>query len=105
MQLNGEALQTRDQIAATYLQPLQALATEISAATDAIAANALRGFQKSVAKQELICESLASMADSVSRGFRSSEHPSLPCIDPAVEAKIRAKIGTIRELNLQYAAL
>jgi len=104
-QLNGEALQTRDQIAATYLQYLQTLAAEISAATDAIAANSLLGFQESVSRQESICASLASMADPFNCGFRSSDDPSHLCAAPAVEARIRVTIGTIRELNLQYAAL
>jgi len=103
--LDREAPQTRDEIAATYLQQLQALAAEISVATGAIAANALPSLQESVAKQEDLCASLASMADSVGGGFRSSEDPLRPSISPTIEAKIQAKIGTIRELNLQYAAL
>jgi hypothetical protein len=103
--MKDEAVQTRDQIAASYLQQLQALAAEISVATDAIAANALSGFQESVARQEMLCASLVRMANTVSEGFRSSERPLLSCIDPAVELKIRATSGAIRELNLQYAAL
>jgi hypothetical protein len=103
--MNGEALPTRDQIAATYLQQLQALAAEISIATDAIAANALSSFQESVARQEMLCASLVKSASSVGESLRSSEQPSLSGIDSAIELKIRATSGTIRELNLQYAAL
>jgi hypothetical protein len=105
LQMNGEALQTRDQIAARYLQQLQALAAEISVATDAIAANALPRFQESVAKQEMLCSSLVTMANTVSEGIHSSDQPLLEHIDAAVEQKIRATSRAIRELNLQYAAL
>lgn len=103
--MNSEAFQTRDQIAATYLQHLQELAAEISVATDAIAANELATLQASVAKQEMLCASLATMANAVSEGLRSSEQPLRPCIDVAVETKIRATRRAILELNLQYAAL
>ena len=103
--MNGEALQTRDQVAAGYLQQLQALAVEISVATDAIAANALPRFQESVAKQEMLCSSLATMADAVSEGIRSSDQSLIKHIDSALELKIRAASKAIGELNLQYAAL
>jgi hypothetical protein len=103
--MNGQALQTRDEIAARYLQQLQALAFEISVATDAIAANALPKLQESVAKQEMLCSDLATMADSVNEGFRSSERTLLAHSDNAVELKIRATSKAISELNLQYAAL
>jgi len=50
--MKGDVLQTRDEVAAEYLQQLQALAAEISVATDAIAANSLPRFHESVAKQK-----------------------------------------------------
>ena len=103
--MNLEALQKRDRVANAYLQQLQALALEISAAMDAIAANALPRFQDSVAKQEMLCASLVAMANTVSEGFGLSEQPLLSCIDPAAALKIRATSGAIRELNLKYAAL
>jgi len=103
--VNLEALQKRDRVATTYLQQLQALALEISVAMDAIAANALPRLQESVAKQEMLCASLATMANTVSEGLGLSEQSLLSCIDPAVELKIRTASGAIRELNLKYAAL
>jgi hypothetical protein len=103
--MNDHALPKRDQLAATYLQQLQALAFEITVATDAIAANALAKFQESVSKQEMLCATLAAMASTVSDGFRPSDQSSLPGIDPQVQSKIRAAHGSIRKLNLQYAAL
>ena len=103
--MSTEALQTRDRLAAAYLQQMQALAVEISVAMDAIAANAMSRFQESVAKQEMLCADLVLMANKVSEGLRSSAQPSLPCNDTAVEVKIRATGLAIRELNLQYAAL
>jgi hypothetical protein len=104
-QMNGQALQTRDEIAARYLQQLQELAFEISAATDAIAANALPKLQESVAKQEMLCSNLAMLANSVSEGFRTSERTLPAHSDNSVELKIRAASKAISELNLQYAAL
>jgi hypothetical protein len=103
--MNDGALQKRDQIAATYLHEMQELASEITVAMDAIASNTLSGFQESVARQEMLCASLASMANAVSEGFRSPEQPVLSGLDSAVGQKIRAAGGAIRELNQQYAAL
>jgi hypothetical protein len=103
--MNGEALQTRDQIAATYLRQLQELACEISVAMDAIAGNALPRFQESVAKQEMLCACLVKAANTVSEGSRSPEQPLPACIDNAVEQEIQTASRAIRELNQQYAAL
>jgi hypothetical protein len=103
--MNDEALQKRDQIAATYLQEMQELAFEITVAMDAIASNTFPRFQDSVARQEMLCTSLAAKANTVSEGFRSSERPLLCGLDPEIERKIRTASGAIRELNLQYAAL
>jgi hypothetical protein len=103
--MSGDALQSRDEVAASYLQQLQELASEISVATEAIATNALPRLRDSVAKQEMLCAGLIKLANSVGEGFGSSVQPSFSGVDPAIELKIRATSGTIRELNLQYAAL
>ena len=103
--MNQGTLQMRDQIAAIYLQQMQQLALEISGAMDAIAANTLPQFQESVARQEILCSNLAAMADTVSEGFRPAESHSPTGIDPSIERKIQAASDSIRELNLQYAAL
>jgi hypothetical protein len=103
--MNQGTLQSRDQIAATYLQQMQELASEISVGMDAIAANKLPNFQDSVSRQEVLCSSLATMANAVSEGFRSPGAPSPSSIDPSIERKIQAAGDAIRELNLQYAAL
>jgi hypothetical protein len=103
--MNSEALQTRDQLAATYLEQLQALVFEISAAMDAVAANALSRLEESVAKQEMLCANLVTMANAAGDEFRSSEQPLPSRLDAALEQKIRVTRGAIRDLNLQYAAL
>jgi hypothetical protein len=103
--MNQGTLQMRDQIAANYLQQMQELASEISVAMEAIAANKLPKLQESVARQEMLCAGLASMANTVSEGVRSPETPSRTGIDPSIERKIQAAGSAIRELNLQYAAL
>jgi len=101
----SEALQTRDQLAATYLRQLDALALELSVAMDAVASNALPRFQESVANQEMLCASLMIIANTVTEGLRFSQRPTPSGIEDAVERKIRATSGAIRELNLQYASL
>lgn len=103
--MNHGTLQTRDQIAATYLQQMQELAFEISVAMDAIAANKLPKLQESVARQEMLCAGLATMANTVSEGVSTPETPSRSGVDPSIERKIQAAGSAIRELNLQYAAL
>jgi hypothetical protein len=101
--MNDEALHHLDQ--PRYLQQLQALAFEISVAMDAIATNALSRFQESVAKQEMLCASLATMTNSVGDGFKTSQPVLHPCADTAVGLRIRVARGAISDLNLQYAAL
>ena len=103
--MNQGTLQSRDQIAATYLQQMQELASEISVGMNAIAANKLPVFQESVSRQEVLCSSLATMADTVSQGLGSPGAVSPPSIDPSIQQKIQAAGDAIRELNLQYAAL
>jgi len=103
--MKNNALVTRDKLAATYLQHLQMLASEITVAMDAIAANALSTLQESVSKQEMLCASLVAMSDAVSVEFGSPEQPLPSHLDAAVGTKIRETTGAIRNLNLQYAAL
>jgi len=103
--MNSQAVQDPDQLAAAYLQQLQALGYEISIAMDAIAGNALSGLQESVAKQEMLCAVLASMAKTIKNQAGASTHPLPLRADPAVEQKIQATLATIQQLTLQYAAL
>ena len=102
--MNDEAAQTHDQLAANYLQQLQALAFEISVAMDAIARNAITTFQESVAKQEMLCAVLANLANTIGERVSSAERPPL-LSDSSVARKIRVTTTAIRDLNLQYAAL
>jgi hypothetical protein len=104
VRMQQEVSQTRDQLAAAYLEQLQTLAVEIDVAMGAIATNALANFQESVAKQEMLCASLAMMASVVGKGFLS-DLSLPPLLDVTIEAKIRAMTDAIRTLNLQYAAL
>jgi hypothetical protein len=102
--MNDKAVQTHDQLAANYLQQLQALAFEISVAMDAIARNAITSFQESVAKQEMLCAVLANLANTIGERVSSAERPPL-LSDSSVARKIRVTTTAIRDLNLQYAAL
>jgi hypothetical protein len=103
--MNDKAVQAHDQLAASYLQQLQALAFEISVAMDAIARNAITTLQESVAKQEMLCAVLANLAHTIGEPVTSSERLSLVLTDNSVARKIRAASMAIQDLNLQYAAL
>jgi hypothetical protein len=101
--MNDEAVQTRDQLAASYLQHLQALAGEISVAMDAIAKNAIISFRESVDKQEMLCALLANLAVAHSKPVSSARPPVVS--DSPMAREIRAAITAIRDLNLRYATL
>jgi hypothetical protein len=89
-----EALQTREEVATTYLQTLQALAAEMTAAMSAIAGNALSDLEDSVAKQEILCASLLSMKRTLPRESRSAAHREL-----------LPQLASVNALNQQYASL
>jgi flagellar biosynthesis/type III secretory pathway chaperone len=101
--MNDQAV--RDQLAATYLQHLEALAFEISVAMKAITTNEIIRFRDSVAQQEMLCAVLATMERTIQEKLRSSAPVAPAFSDAAVEQKIRVTIGAIRQLNLQYGAL
>jgi hypothetical protein len=103
--MNDEAVQAHDQLAASYLQQLQALAFEISVAMDAIARNAVASFQESVAKQEMLCAVLANLANHIGAPMSSSAGLPQSSSDNSVARKIRETTTAIQNLNLQYAAL
>ena len=102
--MNDEAVQTHDQLAARYLQYLQALAAEISVAMDAVAKNAIAMLQESIDRQEMLCALLANLALTHSNPIPSSGR-ALVFSNSSVAREIQAAIGAIRDLNLQYAAL
>jgi len=103
--LKDEVLQTRDQDVATYLQQMRELEREVFAAMDAIAANALPRLQESVARQEMICATLTPLVNTIGKSFDSSEPLSCSGAETAIELRVRAANKSIRDLNLQYAAL
>jgi hypothetical protein len=84
---------------------MQELAHEISSSMDAIAANAMPEFQESVARQEMLCSSVAAMANAVGIQFLPSAQPLHAGIDATIGSKICAASKAISELNSQYAAL
>jgi len=103
--MSEAAREAHDEIAATYLQQLQDLGDEITNAMGAIAGNELPRLQDSIAKQEMLCASLATKASEVGRGIESPEQTLLSSSDKAIGSKIRAASRAIQDLNLQYAAL
>jgi len=103
--MKGQRFEVRDDLAVTYLRQLDGLASEIDVAMEAIATNALANLQVSIAKQEMLCDSLAMMASAVANGLPLSETRLPLYADDFIEGKISATIGKIRDLNLQYASL
>jgi hypothetical protein len=102
--MNNQAVQTHDQLAASYLQHLRALAGEISVAMNAVAKNAIATLHESVDRQEMLCVLLANLALTYSKHIQSSGR--LPVFsDSSLAPQIQAATGAIRDLNLQYAAL
>lgn len=102
--MSGTA-RTREQIAQTYLEHLQELACEVSAATKAIAGNALPKLQESVSRQEMLCASLTAMAPRVGQAWYTSDPSSLSPDSVEMKAKILTATVTLRDLNMKYAAL
>ncbi len=109
--MNDVAVQTHDQLAASYLQHLQALALEISVAMDAIAANALTRLRESVANRKCSVPCWRSWHMPQQRNPISQPSllsPNGVSSDASLtrpDLKIRATSAAIRQLNLQYAAL
>jgi len=90
----ASALQAQTQPGVTYLQQLEALASEIQTAIGAISGNALSTLEASIARQEMLCAGLA-----------SSQQPLPAALDASVANRINSTSSAIRNLNLQYAAL
>ncbi len=90
----ADGLLMRDEDRATYLHNLQDLAHEMTVAIHAISANALSVLEESVAKQEMLCASLAAVG--ALRGQEGFDAEAL---------EIRAAGERVRALSLQYASL
>jgi hypothetical protein len=103
--MNDNAVLSHDLLGAEYLLQLQALASELSVAMDAIGANSLTGLQESVARQEMLCSVVANMAKSIREKVRESGQAPLVVSDSLVQQRIGEASEAIRQLNLQYAAL
>ncbi len=98
------ATRTGDELANAYLQQLLSLALEIRLGMEAIASNAFSRFRESVAKQEMLCDLLTSIARTI-HAEASSGQGQLTVSDHSLEERIRQTSEAIRQLNLQYAAL
>lgn len=103
--MTDESLQGRDRIVATYLEQLQDLASEITAASEAVSANHLQAFRDSVHKQEMLCEGLASMAGAVGDYLRLPSHAETSGKDQPLDARIRSACLELQKLNHRYESL
>jgi hypothetical protein len=88
----------------TYVKQLEALISEMNAGMTAVASNSLDTLKESIAKQEFLCANLAASGFADSRLKQLSQSP-VPVSESAVEVTIIEASNTIRQLNLQYAAL
>ena len=86
-----EPIPEEDETATAYLHQLQTLAGEVDLAIHAISGNALSSLEESIARQEMLCASLASMARTT--------------VDNLQSAAITAAATTVQTLNLKYASL
>ena len=102
--MSDEAFETDDQLGASYLQHLRALAGEISAAMEAIAKNSIHSFRQSVDRQEMLCALLTDLAAAYSRRVTVSGRPRA-LNDSSLAREIGATSAAIQDLNLHYAAL
>jgi hypothetical protein len=100
--MRGQLFEMSDDLAVAYLGELDCLASEINIAMRAIATNALGDLVSSVAKQEMLCSSLAAMAGHLSHGSGSSLPLSL---DVPIRDKVQLAITSIRNLTLQYSCV
>jgi hypothetical protein len=80
--------------ASSYLQTLQALASEMTVAMCAIAGNALSDLEDSVAKQEMLCANIVAMKRTYPIDQRFAAHH-----------KLLPQLASVNALNQQYAAL
>jgi len=93
------------QLAAVYLMELQALASEIDVAMEAIATNKVTSLHESVARQERLCDGLRHMAMTFTLHSESQKTESQGDADIAVRKTIKETIDLICKQNVQYAAL
>ena len=77
-----------------WLDSLGAMAAELEAGMQALAANRLPAFEESVSRQQCICRELAAAAPKV----RTEE-------DIELGARIRSAAAAVKTLNARYAAL
>jgi hypothetical protein len=96
--MSDEAIQSDDQLAASYLQHLRALAGEISVAMEAITKNAVPSFRESVERQEMLCALLANLAAIYDGRPRALN-------DKSLAREIQATSAALQDLTLHYAAL
>jgi hypothetical protein len=105
--MTAETLQNHETAAAVYHQQLQDLAMELQTAIKAIASNSVADLEESVAKQEMLCCSLSSLARTLSEDLRvsSSQQQIKATLSGEVSQKIRTANQAVLDLNLQYASL
>jgi hypothetical protein len=87
-----------------YVKQLEELISEINLSMKAVANNSLDALKESIANQEFLCANLAASGFADGRLKQLSQSP-LPVSESAIDITIFEASNTIRQLNLQYAAL
>ena len=108
--MTADAVETRAGNALAYQQQLEDLAAELQTGISAIESNSLPALESSIAKQELLCASLAISARAMGDRLRALNQPAtlaMPrnTVDAEVDKKILATAAAVQQLNLQYASL
>lgn len=110
--MTAAVVETRADNALAYQQQLEDLAAELQAGISAIESNSLPALESSIAKQELLCASLAVSARTMGDRLRALNQPAPTALIPRenstdadVDRKILATTAAVQQLNLQYASL
>lgn len=103
--MNTEASQLMDDQSSIYLEDLRALISEMNEGMNAIATNSVAALRDSVAKQEFLCAHLAASGIADGARLKQMSQSRRPLSEAAIEMTIWKESHTIRQLNLQYAAL
>jgi hypothetical protein len=103
--MSSAAVPDRELQAAEYFQSLRAMTSEMERAMQAIALNALPELEESVANQQVLSAQLGTLANDLCCPLEATAAISETNVDEELMNQIRGAMGTLQNLNRQYAAL
>jgi hypothetical protein len=103
--MSAAAVRDRELQAAEYLQSLRSMTSEMERAMQAIAHNTLPELEESVANQQILSVRLGTLANDLCVPLEAKDTISHTNVDVELMSQIRGAMGTLQNLNRQYAAL